>query len=251
MRLLSPSLFLAVVLGAPSLAIANDSGSTPPDAAPQIQAGAAESPLGSDQLLSALGRDLQDRFGLIGELQLEFANAWTPPDRVAKSWHIAIVEYPSAAGASMLVRFRVLAGATPVLDTTAMLRASLWRDAWFAQEPLAAGSGLDASPIEARRIDSFRLRDAIPTGKPDPDLVLSRSVQAGTVLTWRDVSRRPLVRKGEIVEVCASEGLLSVTMKGLALQNGCMGDIVSVRNPESMKTIPALVVAENRVEVRL
>jgi flagellar basal body P-ring formation protein FlgA len=239
------TLFLGAVLGAAPLALADAPVPAVPEAAP------AESPLSSDQILSDLGRDLQARFDLVGELQLEFANAWTPPDRAAKAWRVAIVEYPSAAGASMLVRFRVLAGTTQVLDSTVMLRASLWRDAWVAVEPLAAGSGLDTVQVEARRIDSFRLRDAIPTGKPDPDLVLSRSLQAGSVLTWRDISRRPLVRKGEIVDVSASEGLLRVTMKGLALQSGCLGDIVTVRNPESLKTIPALVVAENRVEVRL
>jgi flagella basal body P-ring formation protein FlgA len=42
-----------------------------------------------------------------------------------------------------------------------------------------------------------------------------------------------------------------VTLKGLALQNGALGDIITVRNPESLKVIPALVVGENRVEVRL
>lgn len=71
------------------------------------------------------------------------------------------------------------------------------------------------------------------------------------MLSWHDVGRRPLVRKGDVVEVSASSGLLRVTLKGLALQNGALGDIITVRNPESLKVIPALVVGENRVEVRL
>jgi flagellar basal body P-ring formation protein FlgA len=251
MRKLPKPLLLAAALAAAPLALASEPVSGAPEAAPAAQAASLEAPLSSDLILSALGRDLQDRFGMVGDLQLEFANAWTPPDRVARAWRVSIVEYPSAAGASMLVRFRVFADSAPVIDTTLMLRASLWRDAWFAQEPLAAGTGLDSALIEPRRIDSFRMRDAIPTRKPDPDLVLSRSIQADSVLTWADVSRRPLVRKGEMVEVCACEGLLRVTMKALALQSGCMGDIVTVRNPESQKTIPAQVVAANRVDVQL
>jgi flagella basal body P-ring formation protein FlgA len=241
------SLLIFALTGFAPFALASE----PASPAPEAAAAPAESPLSSEQILSDLARDIQGRFGLAGELQLEFANSWSPPDRVAKAWRVAIVEYPSAAGASMLIRFRVFAGTVQIQDSTAMFRASLWRDAWVAQEPLAAGTGLDAAQVDTRRIDSFRFRDAIPTTKADPSLVLARVIQAGTILTWRDVSRRPLVRKGEIVDVSACEGLLRVTMKGLALQSGGLGDIVTVRNPESLKTIPGLVVAENRVEVRL
>jgi flagella basal body P-ring formation protein FlgA len=173
------------------------------------------------------------------------------PLRLAKVWGIAIVEYPSSAGASMVVRFRVIADSETVAEDTVVLRASLWSDAWFAREPLASGAALDTSLIDARRIDYFRMRNAIPVGTPDTDFVLSRSVQAGAMLTWSDVGHRPLVKKGDVVEVSAREGLLRVTLKGLALQNGALGDTVTVRNPESLKVIPALVVGENRVEVRL
>jgi len=151
----------------------------------------------------------------------------------------------------MVLRFRMLADQQPVEEGTVILRASLWRDAWFSREPLAAGSKLDAAFIEPKRVDSFRVRDAIPANPPESDLILTRSIQAGTMLTWNDIGHRPLVRKGDTVEVSASEGLLRISMKGLALQNGALGDIVTVRNPDSLKTIPALVVGESRVEVRL
>ncbi len=220
-------------------------------AAPAAGAEPAETPISPDQLLAALTSNLQSRFGLVGDLQLSFANPWTAPMRLAKVWGIAIVEYPSSAGASMVVRFRVAADSKVVAEDTVILRASLWTDAWFAREPMAAGAALDTSLIEARRIDSFRMRNAVPVGTPDTEFVLSRSIQAGAMLTWADVGHRPLVKKGDIVEVSAREGLLRVTLKGLALQNGALGDTVTVRNPESLKIIPALVVGESRVEVRL
>jgi flagella basal body P-ring formation protein FlgA len=226
-------------------------GADPVPAAPGAAADPAGSVLAPELLLSALAHSLQGRFALVGDLQLDFANPWTAPTRLAKVWRIAIVEYPSSASASMVVRFRVIADSTAVEEDTVVLRASLWSDAWFAREPLASGAALDTALIEPRRIDSFRMRDAIPVGTPDTEFVLSRSIQAGAVLTWNDVGRRPLVKKGDVVEVCATEGLLRVTLKGLALQNGALGDTVTVRNPESLKIIPALVVGENRVEVRL
>ena len=73
---------------------------------------------------------------------------------------------------------------------------------------------------------------------------------SGRMLTWRDITRRPLVKKGDVVEVSASTGLLVVTMKALAMESGAQGETVTVRNPESHKNFSAIVVDENRVKVR-
>jgi flagella basal body P-ring formation protein FlgA len=75
-------------------------------------------------------------------------------------------------------------------------------------------------------------------------------VQAGRVLTWRDISRRPLVRKGDTVEVSAVDGALTITMKAVAMENGAQGDTVTIRNPDSRRDFSAQVVDENRVQVR-
>jgi flagella basal body P-ring formation protein FlgA len=240
-----------LLLASSPLALAVEPASPAPAGAATTAAEPVETALSPEQLLAALAPNLQSRFGLVGDLQLGFANPWMAPTRLARVWGIAIVEYPSGAGASMVVRFKVLADSKVVSEETIVLRAALWSDAWFAREPLASGAALDTSLIEARRVDSFRMRNAIPVGTPDTEFVLSRSIQAGAMLTWNDVGHRPLVKKGDIVEVSAREGLLRVTLKGLALQNGALGDTVTVRNPESLKVIPALVVGENRVEVRL
>jgi flagella basal body P-ring formation protein FlgA len=70
------------------------------------------------------------------------------------------------------------------------------------------------------------------------------------MLTWRDITRRPLVKKGDVVEVSANSGQLLVTMKALAMESGAQGDTVTVRNPISLKNFAAVVVDENRVQVR-
>ena len=71
-----------------------------------------------------------------------------------------------------------------------------------------------------------------------------------SIRPWRDISRRPLVKKGDLVEVSTSSGLLIVKMKALAMENGGQGETVTVRNPESQKNFAAVVVDENRVQVR-
>jgi len=249
MRHLTFSVALLAALGGAPMARAAETQSLPGSLVAANEG--ARAPLSPEQLLSCLAGDLQARFKLVGDLQIDFVNPWTPPNRLAREWKVSVVEYPSTANSSMVVRFRAYADSVQLEESTVILRASLWRDAWFAREPLAAGCTLDSPLIEPRRIDSFRMRDAIPVGSPEPDLIVTRSVEAGAMLSWHDVGHRPLVRKGEIVDVTASTGLLRVTMKAVALQSGALGDIVTVRNPESLKTIPALVVGDDRVEVRL
>jgi flagella basal body P-ring formation protein FlgA len=130
------------------------------------------------------------------------------------------------------------------------VKAQLWRDAWVTRQPGNRGDPLDRAALDVRRVDALRDRDSLPASSELEELSYARSVPADRVLMWRDVAKRLLVRKGEIVEVSASDGQLTITMKALAMQSGGVGDLVVVRNLESKKDISGQVVAENRVRVR-
>jgi flagella basal body P-ring formation protein FlgA len=207
-------------------------------------------PLTREHLVAELSRHLAAHFNLEGELQLELLRPWSPPSRLAKTWDLEILEFPAVATSSMLLRCRAIGDGEPSPDWTLVLRASLWRDAWAARSPLANGDTFDPSFLEVRRVDLFRERDALPAAVGDRSYAMTRAVAAGRLLTWRDVGRRPLVKKGHLVEVSAVEGQLVVTMKALAMENGAQGETVTVRNPESRKDFAAMVVDENRVQVR-
>jgi flagella basal body P-ring formation protein FlgA len=211
---------------------------------------ASPTPLTREQLLTLLTHDLSAHFNLEGDLQLELVRDWAPPARIASAWQLIALEYPSVPSSSMLVRCRVAADNAVVGETTFIVRASLWRDVWATRQPLTIGATFDASMLETRRVDLFRERDALPAAVGDRSFIFARGVPAGRLLTWHDIARRPLVKKGEIVEVSAADGMLLVTMKALAMENGAQGDTVTVRNPESQKNFAAVVVDENHVQVR-
>jgi flagellar basal body P-ring formation protein FlgA len=210
----------------------------------------ARTPLTREHLLATLTRDIAAHFKLEGDLQLELLRPWAPPARVAANWEIAVLDYPSVPSSSLLLRCRVLADGAVAAEPTFVLRAQLWRDAWATRQPLTVGAAFDAAVLEARRVDLLRERDALPAAVGDRSYIFARAVPAGRQLTWRDIARRPLVKKGDLVEVSAIEGPLVVTMKALAMENGARGDTVTVRNPESRKDFAAMVIDENRVQVR-
>jgi flagellar basal body P-ring formation protein FlgA len=207
-------------------------------------------PLAQDAFVAAVSREITSHFNLEGDLQIELLRTWNPPQVVARVWQVVITEYPSVAGSAMLLRCRVLADGQTAAESTLTLRASLWRDAWVARQPLMNGAIFDPALLEARRVDLFRDRDALPAAVGDQSFVFARSVNTGRVVSWRDIARRPLVKKGSMVEVSAAEGTLSITMKALALQSGAHGEAVTLRNLESRKDFTAFVIDENRVQVR-
>jgi flagellar basal body P-ring formation protein FlgA len=208
------------------------------------------SPLAQEQFIALIARELSSHFNLEGELQLELIRPWSPPEALAGGWQIQVLEYPAVPAASMLLRCRILGDGRILAEPTILLRAALWRDAWLARQPVTHGATFDPTLLETRRVDLLRDRDALPAVVGDRSFIFTRSVQAGRLLTWRDVGRRPLVRKGELVEVSASDGQLIIMMKALAMQNGAQGEVVTVRNLDSRKDFSAFVIDENRVQVR-
>ncbi len=210
---------------------------------------AASSALDRAQLLSLLSRQVAAHYNLEGDLELDLARPWTPPDRTAAKWDLSILDYPASPAGSMLLRCRLLADGNAMSDVTLVLRAALWRDAWVAREPLTIGATFDPSVLDTRRVDLFRERDSLPATSGDRSLAFARAVPAGRLLTWHDVSRRPLVRKGGLVEVRAVDGPMVVTMKALALESGAQGETITVRNPESRRDFPAVIIDENHVQI--
>lgn len=240
-RLLTLFVLTAAIAAA---AAGRDAGDFSADAVP------VASPLTREQLLASLTRDLSAHFNLEGDLQLELIRDWAPPARVSSAWQITVLEYPSVPSSSMLVRCRISSGSATLAENTFVLRAALYRDAWATRQPLTIGQTFDVAMLEARQVDLFRERDVLPAAVGDRSFIFARGVQSGRLLTWHDIARRPLVKKGELVEVSAADGMLSITMKALAMENGAQGDTVTVRNPESQKNFAAVVVDENHVQVR-
>lgn len=212
-------------------------------------AGAAPSHYSPDLLVADLAKNLTAHFQLDGQLQVELLRNWQAPERAAEDWRVDVAEYPAQPAANMLVRIRLVADGRLVDDTSLMVHAALWKDAWYARQPIVNGTTFDPAALDTRRTDVLRDRDALPTKDGDSSFIFARQIQPGQLVTWHDLTRRPLVHRGQVVSVTATEGRLFVSMKALAMENGAQGDLVTVRNMESRKDISAVVVGDEKVEI--
>lgn len=215
--------------------------------APAVNAPAATS---EDPWLVTLSALLVERYRAVGDLRL----AWHRPPVAdsPRSADLEIVNAPAILAPQLLVTVRARDAAGRVSEHVLLLRAELWRDGWSLRQPGALGAPVAPAELEPVRVDALRERDALtfdPTAEA-PELDLARSVPAGRVLVWRDVVRRPLVRRNQPVDVVASDGTLTVSLRAVALHDAARGESVRVRNPDSRREFVALVTSEARAAVR-
>jgi flagella basal body P-ring formation protein FlgA len=200
-----------------------------------------------DPWLETLCALLADRYQVTGQLNL----AWNRPRPAAAPVDADLVVVTASAelAPQILVTVRATDSAGVKSDHMLVLRAELWRDGWMVRDPVTAGSRLDPLALDPRRFDALRERDSIPAD-PKLDLNFARNMPMGRLVAWRDVVRRPLVRRGQAMEVIATSGALTVTLNGIALNDAASGETVRVRNPDSKKEFVAQVVSESRATIR-
>jgi len=203
-----------------------------------------------DQLLADLTRQLTERFQARGDLQLDLTRPLTQLPLSVGSVEVVVVDCPVRLTASLLLQVRLQSGGQSLGNFSLMLKAQLFQEVWVARTPIERGSNFDPNQLDTRRVDVLQQRDTVAAGSTETDFTYATSVTAGRMLTWRDLTRRSLIRKGQIVEVSAIDGMLTITTKALAMENGAAGDTVRLRNIESKKDFSALVVAEARAQVR-
>ena len=210
----------------------------------------AEPAFTQEKLLSDLNRQLVERFQLRGELQLELVRPWTAPAGATSSVEAVIVDFPARIATSLFLQVRLQSGERSFGSFSLQVKAQLLRDVWVARNPIERGSTFDSNQLDTHHVDVLQQRESVPADTTETDFTYATTVSAGRPLVWRDLIRRSLIRKGQIVEVTAIDGTLTITTKAMAMENGAAGDTVRLRNLESKKDFTALVVADARAQVR-
>jgi flagellar basal body P-ring formation protein FlgA len=243
---------LAPVEPSPAAAATTDEGpasaAIADDAAPQPLVAA-----GVDQLdlLAELERQFSDRVEPAGRLRLLPVSRLPELPSTAVLPLVELVESPARiASSSVLLRFRLLDGERLLGLHAVTFRVQVLAEVWIPAERLTPGTVLGAAEVETREVDLVRESRAVVA---DPALFgryeITRTTSPDRPLTWNDLAPRALVRKGQLVDVVASGGLLSVAMKGQATRSAALGEVVVIRNLESKREFSAEVIDENKVRV--
>ena len=222
---------------------------------PQITPAATNSVLDEAAVAKLLTATMQEQFtGANGELDLRFTRPWASIKAPAGQPTLKILEMPNnGVTSTFIVRFEIFsANGVSLGNWQVPVQAHLWRDIHVARSILKPGELLADANIALERRDALTLRAPLAEfADGDKALEIAETIPAGLPLFARSMKLHPVVRRGEMTNVRLEEGMLSVTMKAQALEDGAPGQIIRLRNLQSARDFSGKVLNEKTVLVSL
>lgn len=226
-----------------------------PHSAPQPQPTPAPQPLTEitePALIAELQRALKQHLNLEGDLRIALTQEWKPISIPATDgWSLHILQVPSTGlSSTSLIRFRIESAGRRIGEWHLLLRAQLWREVWVAASRIERGSAIAPALLKTATLDVLRENQPlIPASTDLSNYQAASTLKPDTPLSWRDVTQRALIRRGQVVEVIAAEGPMVITLKGVAMTSGGIGDEIIVRNMDSRRDITARVTSPTTARV--
>lgn len=125
------------------------------------------------------------------------------------------------------------------------------KDIVALKRPVSAGQLLSAQDLTLIRYDigslskDYFVNVAALVGKQ-----IRRSFKSGSILSSDMIDQPMLVNRNDIVVIRLQRGPVSIELKGIAQENGRLGETIKVRNMQSEKLLRAKVTDKNTVEVK-
>ena len=208
-------------------------------------------PISQEDLLGAIEEEIHDRLRPVGQISLSPMRPLPDLSMHSQPFTVRVGGIPGRLSRnSVNLNIQVENEEGVLGNWTVPFRPHLYTDAWFPRGQLRKGDLGSASDFETRQVDLLVDSDAVVASLE----VLqrheySRDIRPGTPLQWRDLVERSLVRKGQVVDVMAYQGMIAINMRAKVLQDGVRGDMVSLQNLESNKSFTGQVIGEGRVQV--
>lgn len=132
------------------------------------------------------------------------------------------------------------------------VNVALYRELWQVDQQLKQGDLLDSAHLVPTIRDIYSLNIvAIPRNELLEGFELVRAVNAGSLLKWSDLRKQPAVRRNSLVDVFAQTGGITIRMRGRCMENGVIGEYVTVRNLETNREFNAHVLGTGLVKYEL
>lgn len=245
---------LSPVAYAPAQSPASQFGNAEPDAqTPSVVTSRDDALISERDVINALQHELIARYSIDGDLKLSFLQPWKPLEvSNPKDWKLVLDLAPNGGLTSTSqVRFHIETSGKSIGDWQLSVRAQIWRPIWFSTRRLDRGEIPDGSICTPKSFDILSEKLSFVPANTDLSVYeMAQTVSQERPLSWRDLALRPLVKKGQLVDVVVAEGAMNISMKGISLGNGGAGEMVSVRNLDSRKEFSARVINLNTVQVK-
>jgi flagella basal body P-ring formation protein FlgA len=125
-------------------------------------------------------------------------------------------------------------------------------DVIVAAKPLLKGQFIDTTALRFQKHNITSLKNGYYSRDSNLEQLESRrNLAQGTVLTPSNLSPRLLVRSGQRVTLVLNYNGMQIRSTGEALQSASLGEVIKVRNTQSLKIVEGVVSGEAQVRVSL
>ncbi|KTD70439.1 MULTISPECIES: flagellar basal body P-ring formation chaperone FlgA [Legionella] len=130
------------------------------------------------------------------------------------------------------------------------VRITVSKTIYVAKRTLVKGTRLSRDDIYQTEMDVQRLSNGYFTEK---DLLIGqvckKNIPANSPFNPHNIEAAKLINKGERVSIVVNDNNLTVSMEGVAIEEGSLGETIKVRNLSSKKIIEAQIAGIKKVNV--
>ncbi len=120
----------------------------------------------------------------------------------------------------------------------------------LANRNLVRGEPVQRSDFSAHLVDCQDLRHEVVSSMPEGMIYqLTCNLRAGEPLSSKRLQPFRLIKRGDLVRVLLQQGGVRIHTRGVAMGNGTLKELITVKNPKSRKYYQARVVGSGEVVV--
>ena len=120
----------------------------------------------------------------------------------------------------------------------------------LAKRDLVRGEPVQSSDFFVSLVDCQSLRQEVASHMPEGMIYqLTCNLRAGDPLPNKRIQPYRLIKRGDLVQVVLQQGGVKINTRGVAMGNGTLKEIITVKNPTSRKYYQAQVVGFGEVVV--
>lgn len=153
---------------------------------------------------------------------------------------------------SSILKTEILVNDKKVKSFCTSADIKIYDNVWVSKDNLRKGAILSWSnlSLEKKQINVFS-KNALKNDFNPVGFQVTRSLKSGDILDKKFVKKIPLIVKDSPVSIIFKTPYVSVTLPGMALEEGNIGDFIRVKNKQYKKNFVGKIVGNNIIKVNI
>lgn len=184
-----------------------------------------------------------------GELELTVVRPWVSVRVPTDPVRLKVLEFPvTGVNPSFILRFELVTARETVGQWQVQVTAKIWKEMVVTLSATRRGQLLKDADVRTERRDLLAYREPLMVEQlGDNDLEFREMLMPNQVVLARSVRQKPVVLRGRLVDAALRGGALNVSLKVEAMEDGAVGQLIRVRNPQTRKEFMAKVESDRFV----